>query len=142
MRGFDTNILVRYLVKDDPGQAAIVDRLIAETVAEDGAIFLNTIVLCETVWVLGTGYDYSTGEIADAIEKLLLTQQFAFEERENVWQALKRFREGKADFADYLIAEKNLSNGCDRTSTFDRALKDEDGFEFLTAPPSSLSGSM
>ncbi|MBI2071584.1 MAG: type II toxin-antitoxin system VapC family toxin [Gemmatimonadetes bacterium] len=137
MRGFDSNVLVRYLVKDDPGQAAIVDRLIAETVAHDAVVFLNTIVLCEAVWVLASGYDYSRHEIADAIEKLLLTQQFEFEERENVWRALKRFRDRKADFADYLIGEKNLSNGCDRTSTFDRALKDEDGFELLTTSPSS-----
>ena len=57
----------------------------------------------------------------DAIEKLLFTQQFEFEERENMWRAVKRFRDGKAEFADYLIGEKNLSNGCDRTSTFDRA---------------------
>ena len=38
-----------------------------------------------------------------------------------MWRAVKRFRDGKAEFADYLIGEKNLSNGCDRTSTFDRA---------------------
>lgn len=68
---------------------------------------------------------------ADAIEKLLLTQQFEFEERDNVWCALKRFREGKADFSDYLIGEKNLANGCDRTTTFDKALRGEGGFEVL-----------
>jgi predicted nucleic-acid-binding protein len=131
--GFDTNVLVRYLVKDDPAQAAIVERLIAETVAEDAAIFLNTIVLCESVWVLETGYAYARAEIAEALEKLLLTQQFEFEEREHAWRAVKRFREGKADFADYIIGEKNRSFGCERTSTFDRALKDEEGFEFLAA---------
>lgn len=132
MKGVDTNVLVRYLVKDDPDQAVIVDRLIDETVAEGTEIFLNHIVLCETVWVLGTGYDHPRGVIADALEKLLLTRQFEFEERGSVWDALRRFRAGKADFADYLIGEKNLSSGCDRTRTFDHGLKGEDGFEILT----------
>lgn len=135
MRGVDTNVLVRYLVKDDPEQAAIVDRLISETVAEGTVIFLNHIVLCETVWVLGTGYDCSRAVIADAFEKLLLTQQFEFQERANVWDAMRRFRDGKADFADYLIGENNLSSGCDRTRTFDGGLRGEDGFELLGAEP-------
>jgi predicted nucleic-acid-binding protein len=132
MRGFDSNFLVRYLVKDDPGQAAIVDRLISETVADDGLIFVNHIVLCETVWVLEAGYDYAPDVIANAIEKLLLTQQFEFAERDIVWRALRRFSDGKADFADYLIGEKNVSEGCERTATFDRALKDEEDFELFS----------
>jgi predicted nucleic-acid-binding protein len=133
VRGFDTNVLVRYLVKDDPGQAAIVDRLIVEAVAEETAIYLNTIVLCETVWVLEAGYEYARDEIAGAIEKLLLTQQFEIEARDMVWRALKRFSDRKGDLADYLIGETNRANGCARTSTFDRALGDEEEFEFLGA---------
>lgn len=133
MRGFDTNVLVRYLVKDDPDQAHIVARLIADTVGEDAIIVLNHIVLCETIWVLESGYGYSRSIIGDTVQKLLLTQQFEIPEREIVWRALRRFKDGKADFADYLIGEKNLSAGCEKTSTFDKGLKDEDGFEFLTS---------
>jgi predicted nucleic-acid-binding protein len=136
VKGVDTNLLVRYLLEDDPDQAAIVDRLIRDTVAEGTVVFLNHIVLCETVGVLGTGYDCSRAVIADAFEKLLLTRQFEFEERGNVWDALRRFRDGKADFADYLIEEKNLSSGCDPTRTFDQGLRGEDGFELLGAEPS------
>lgn len=133
MRGFDTNVLVRYLVKDDPGQAAIVDRLIAQAVAEEEPVYINAIVLCEVVWVLESGYSYSRGQIADALEKLLLTQQFEFAERDEVWAALRRFKQGRADFADFLIGGMSLSNGCHRTTTFDRGLRNEDGFELLTA---------
>ena len=52
MIGLDTNILVRYLVADDPGQLAHVDRLIEEAFAHQESLYLNRIVLCETVWVL------------------------------------------------------------------------------------------
>ena len=131
MKGFDTNLLVRYLVRDDPQQSAIVERLVAEVVDADEFVFLNHIVLCETFWVLESGYGYEREAVAEALEKLLLTQQFDFEGRDLVWSALRRFRAGKADLADYLIGETNLSNGCERTLTFDRGLKEEKGFELL-----------
>jgi predicted nucleic-acid-binding protein len=131
VRGFDTNVLVGYLVKDDPRQAATVGRLIAEAAATEVSVFVSTIVLCETVWVLDAGYEYPKAAIAGAVEKLLLTQQFEFEERDHVWRALRRFRDGKGDFADYLIGVKNAAGGCDRTFTFDRALEGEEGFEVL-----------
>ena len=131
MRGFDTNVLVRYLVKDDPAQAVAVDRVIAEAVASDEAVYLNQIVLCEAVWVLGSGYGYERDTVAEAVEKLLLTQQFEVEGRESVWRALGRFRQGRADLADYLIGERNRAAGCGRTSTFDQGLEGEEGFELL-----------
>lgn len=43
----------------------------------------------------------------------------------------KAIQEGKADFSDYLIGEKNLANGCDRTIAFDKGLRGEGGFEVL-----------
>ena len=131
MRGIDTNVLVRYLVKDDPRQTARVEKLIEETLESDDILFLNHIVLFETVWVLEAGYDYPRDVIADALDKLLLTQQFEFEHRENVRRAVTRFQQGKADFADHLIGETNLSAGCDRTATFDHALRNEPGFEVV-----------
>jgi predicted nucleic-acid-binding protein len=118
-------------VKDDPGQAAIAARLVAEAVDDDVSIYINVIVLCEAVWVLESGYEYPKAVVADALEKLLLTQQFELEARDQVWRGLRRYRVGKGDFADYLIGERNLADGCARTSTFDRALRNEEGFEVL-----------
>jgi predicted nucleic-acid-binding protein len=132
VRGFDTNVLVRFLVRDDPRQAKIVANLISEAAETGSAIYVNAIVLCETVWVLESGYGYLREEIADAVERLLHTQQFEFQERDLVWRSLRRYGDGRADFADYLIGEKNQADDCDQTVTFDRALKGEQGFEFLT----------
>jgi predicted nucleic-acid-binding protein len=131
VRGFDTNVLVRYLVRDDPDQAAIVDRVITEVATTDETVHLDTIVLCETIWVLESGYGYEKDAIADAMDRVLRTQQFEIEHRDEVWRALRRFRNGKADFADFLIGEKNRANNCVSTCTFDRALRGEEGFEML-----------
>ena len=132
MTGFDTNVLVRYLVKDDADQAAIVSRLITDAAESDVSVYLNKVVVCETVWVLESAYEYPKDVIADVLEKLLLTQQFEFEERDHVWRSLRRYREGKADLADYLIGETNQAAGCEETATFDRALRGEDGFALLS----------
>ncbi len=132
MRGFDTNVLVRFLVRDDARQAEAVAALITAAVEEDQPIYLSTIVLCETVWVLESAYGYERGEIADALEKLLLTQQFEIEHRDHVWRALPRYRAGRADLADFLIGEVNHAAGCQDTATFDTALGGEGGFTVLS----------
>lgn len=132
MTGFDTNVLVRYLVRDDADQAAVVTRLITSAAESGVSVYLNKVVVCETVWVLESAYEYPKDAIADALEKLLLTQQFEFEERDHVWRSLRRYREGKADFADYLIGVTNHASGCDETATFDRALRGEGGFTVLS----------
>ena len=77
-------------------------------------------------------YEYPKDVIADVLEKLLLTQQFEFEERDHTWRSLRRYRQGRADLADYLIGETNHAAGCDETVTFDRALRGEDGFTVLS----------
>jgi predicted nucleic-acid-binding protein len=131
LKGFDTNLLVRYLVKDDPAQAEIVDEVIASAAEAEEAVFLNAIVLCESVWVLESGYELGKQVIADALEKLLLTRQFEIDRRDVVWRALDRYKTGKGDFSDYVIGESNALGGCVTTQTFDRALRGERGFEVL-----------
>ena len=132
MTGFDTNVLVRYLVRDDADQAAVVSRLITDAAESGAPVYLNKVVVCETVWVLESAYEYPKDVIADVLEKLLLTQQFEFEERDHTWRSLRRYRQGRADLADYLIGETNHAAGCDETVTFDRALRGEDGFTVLS----------
>lgn len=131
MNGLDTNVLVRYLVRDDPDQSAVATRLIDEAVERDTTFLISAIVICETVWVLEAGYEYSRAVVADAMEKLLLTRQLEFEARDDLWRALHRYREGRADLADYLIGHRNRSNGCRHTWTFDRALEADDAFQVL-----------
>ena len=41
MIGLDTNVLVRYLVQDDPVQAKKASALIDRSAAQDSAMFIN-----------------------------------------------------------------------------------------------------
>ena len=122
MRGLDTNVLVRFLVQDDPKQAARATAVIESALSSGETLFLNHIVLCETVWVLESAYEISKADVADVLDRLMLTPQVSFEDKEEARTALSEYRVGKGDFADYLIGEVNSRSGCLETVTFDRDL--------------------
>jgi predicted nucleic-acid-binding protein len=131
MIGLDTNILVRYLTHDEPSQYAKATAFI-DTATNQGESFLvNTAVLCELVWVLGTAYGYSRAEIAQALEQMFATAQFEIERLDEARQALHDFRSTKADFSDALIGRVNRSLGARHTATFDRDLKGVETFRLL-----------
>jgi predicted nucleic-acid-binding protein len=123
MIGLDTNVLVRLLTEDDPVQFRAAKRLLVAHEGEAGAFFVNDMVLTEVVWVLCRLYSYSSSEALVAIESLLASDAFAFEDRAMVAQAYAICREQGTDFADTLIALKNVARGCDQTATFDKAMR-------------------
>jgi predicted nucleic-acid-binding protein len=131
MIGLDTNLLVRYLTRDDPAQFASAARLIDRTVGGAERLLINSAVLCEVAWVLEAAYQYSRTEIADALERMLETAQFEIERAYETRQALDDFRTTKAGFADALIGRINRALGATSTATFDRDLKALDTFTVL-----------
>lgn len=131
MIGLDTNLLIRYLTKDDPSQYAKVKRLIEEAVERDERLLINSVVLCEVTWVLDAAYEYSRAEIAEALERILDTAQFEIERADEARQALGDFRSTNAGFADALIGRVNRTLGGKHTATFDRDLKALDTFTVL-----------
>ncbi len=131
MIGLDTNVVVRYLVKDDPRQAEKAATFIQKQSRRNDVLFLNHIVLCELVWVLESAYGYEKGVILDVLEKLLITKQFRIERKDDVWAALAEFRVGQGDFSDYLLGRQNHSQGCEHTVTFDKKLRASTAFRLL-----------
>lgn len=125
MIGLDTNILVRYLTRDDEIQWQQATQLIQN----NQQCLIANIVLCELIWVLrGQPYKFSKQEILQTLEAMLQSSVFVFENRSAVYQALQRTKQGKADFSDYLIGAIAHQLGFSETVTFDRKLKDEQGF--------------
>ena len=61
MRAVDTNVVVRYLTGDDPGQAAR-----AKAAIDAGDVFVSTTVLLESAWVLRSVYGFAEEEVAAA----------------------------------------------------------------------------
>lgn len=51
MKGLDTNVLVRYFVRDDEEQWKTADRYLGQNLQKE-FYFISNVVLCETIWVL------------------------------------------------------------------------------------------
>src|ERR1700722_10309951 len=111
MRGIDTNILLRFLLQDDPEQAAKANRLInGECTGTDPGL-INHIVLCELVWVLESSYRLPRKRVLDVLDEIMRAVQLRIDEPEEVRAAILDYEEG-ADFADSLIAIVNVRLGC------------------------------
>lgn len=121
MIGLDTNVLVRYLAQDDKAQSAVATKLIEQTLSVSKPGFISVVSLVEVVWVLEGCYGSTKEEIIDIVERLLRVKQLLVQDAEVVWQAVRLFRNGKADFADCLIERTGSTHGCDHTVSFDKA---------------------
>jgi predicted nucleic-acid-binding protein len=123
MKALDTNVLVRYLVQDDRAQGRKAAAYIEGAAGAGEQILISNIVLCETVWVLDSAYGYHKTEIEGAIEKLLQSATFQFEQKDTVSSAFEDYCSAKVDFADCLIGRLHASCGSEPTATFDHSLR-------------------
>ena len=124
MLGVDTNVLVRYLIRDDQSQYEKARRLIEREVSKGEPVLVSMLVLLETEWVLRSRYELAKAEIVTAVSALLDTADLVFEDEPSVEHAVYSWKDSAADFADCLIEARNRRLGCRATATFDgRALK-------------------
>lgn len=130
MIGLDTNVLVRYLTQDDARQSAAATRLMESLTPADPG-FVSHVVLVEAVWVLESCYEADATRLGVVIETLLRTDSVCVEHAEIVWRALRRFRAGKGDFSDMLVAELAMDAGCSAVYTFDRGAVKHAGMTLL-----------
>ena len=133
MTGLDTNLLVRYILQDEPRQAATATREIEAAADRGEAILLQPVVLAELVWVLERSYGFTRAAIVPALERVLRGAQFEIADRTTVWQAFEDYRRGLGGFADCYIGRANQAAGADTTHTFDKGLKGNPHFTVLAA---------
>lgn len=114
MLAVDTNVVVRYLTRDDAHQAARAAALI------DGEpVFIPTTVVLEAEWVLRTAYQFPKAHIYNGIRILVGQPTVTVEQPEALSRALAWAEQG-VDFADALHLA--ASRHCVGFASFDRAL--------------------
>jgi predicted nucleic-acid-binding protein len=128
MLGIDTNVLVRFLVRDDEAQFEKARKLIKREVAASRRVFVNQLVLMETEWVLRSRYAVPKNQIIAAISGLLDASDVQFEDEPAIEEALFIWKDSTADFADCLISAKNRRMGCRATASFDAKAAKLPGF--------------
>ena len=120
MIALDTNVIVRFLVRDDERQAQLVYARLKRAEAAKERLFVPLVVLLETIWVLESAYNMTRNEILGAFEELRQMPIFEFESDRVMEQLLSSGRKIKLDLSDLLIAYSAENSGCDTVLTFDR----------------------
>jgi len=118
MIGLDTNVLVRYFIRDDAAQSKKASSLI-DSLTADHPGYVSQIALAEFVWVLSRGYKIKRNSIVDAIKILLLSEGLVVEDAKTVWKSLRAYDTSRAEFSDCLIGQTGQLAGCEYTATFD-----------------------
>jgi predicted nucleic-acid-binding protein len=128
--GVDTNVLVRLCVRDNPDQVAAALKLLSGAPA--ASIRVSVIVLAELTWTLLRRYRLDKVALIATMESLLSRVELNIEGRSAVMVALRWYREGNADFTDYLIAALNREAGATPTYTFDEQATSSPAFVLVS----------
>jgi predicted nucleic-acid-binding protein len=129
--GLDTNILLRFIVQDDPHQSPLADATMSSLTAENpGWVGLATVL--EFVWAMSRKMRISKPAVCNALDRILMLDSIVVEQDMIVATAVDRFRSTRADFADCLIASSARAAGCSRTVTFDRIAARDAGMDLLS----------
>lgn len=131
MIGLDTNILVRYLIQDDPVQSRRASDVIERRLTEEDPGFVSIVAMVETVWVLDRSYRFTPLEISAAVERLLQIDVLNIENEQEIFTAMTVLKSGRGSLPDALIAELGRRAGCRRTLTFDHKAARLPGFELV-----------
>lgn len=129
MKAVDTNVLLRFVLRDDEPQFAAASAFFNARTAEDPA-FVSLIVLTELVWALRQRYGFDRDKARFLVETLLETAELVFEDEASLSRIIAHADRG--DIADHLISRSARRAGCSSTVTFDReAAKIIPGMELL-----------
>ena len=119
MIALDTNVLVRFLVQDDPEQGRLATELMDGLTDGDQGL-VGREVLVELVWVLERAYGFSHSDIAAARDGLLSSVEVLVEDADNVATAVDRYRNDGFGFSDLMIAAAARRAGASELVTSDR----------------------
>jgi predicted nucleic-acid-binding protein len=129
MKALDTNVLVRFLVNDDQAQGRRVKSLFESAEQAGESFLITTPVVMELLWVLSAVYEFSHGELVEALELLSQMPLLEFENSGALKQLIRLGRSLRADLPDLWIGLAGQARGCDSTLTFEKRLANTGLFE-------------
>jgi len=131
MKAIDTNVLVRFLMRDDEQQAELVYRRLREAERKKEILFVPLLVVLETIWVLESVYEVARQEILDSIDELLFMPVLQFETPTVIHNFIASAQTTQFDLSDLLIAHSARRSGCGCVVTFDKRASKSEFFELL-----------
>jgi predicted nucleic-acid-binding protein len=128
----DTNILIRYLVRDDEKQFLQAEKLIRSAIRAGETLYVPVTVLLEVEWVLRTSFTLTKAEVVSAISRLLSASELSFANETAIESALNLYQSHSADFSDCVHIALSHAAGESPLWTFDRAASKVNGAKLLT----------
>lgn len=129
-RGIDTNVLIRYLIEDDPDQAQRAKDNLTNCNTENPC-FITLVVLCELVWMLRRTYKFEKRKLIETLDRLINNTGLEIQERECVLNAFENYKNRDIGFVDCLIGVLAQKYGYEKTMTFDSQAGKYDDFELI-----------
>src|SRR6202050_455714 len=131
MVGLDTNVILRYLLQDDPKQTHLANHIVDEVLSDQNPGLVSLVTVLEIVWVLRSLLKQTPTEIATHLEHLLAADSLEVQNGQQVFEAAFALKRGTGEFEDALIGALTAWAGCDKTLTFDRRVGRLTGFEVI-----------
>jgi len=114
----DTNMLIRHLTGDPPGQAAQATRLLSLA----GQLLLPDLIVAEVVYVLESFYKAPRGQIANAMRSLLAFASVVTVDPALLLRAVEVYDTHRIDFAEAYLVACAESTGVNRIASFDKSI--------------------
>jgi len=128
----DTNVLVRYLVRDHHEHAEAAKALLEGLTPQQPAYVCREVTL-EVVWVLERAYGFPRSQITSVVLELLATDSLIFEASDDVARAAWLYSQGGPGFSDRMILAGAARVGAAPLYTFDGRLSRVDAAELVGA---------
>ena len=115
----DSNIFLRYLLKDDEKQFAQAEAWIERARRGEWTLVVGPPVFFEIAWTLKC-CKFKKEDIITALASLLATPNLTVSDREIAMEAVEMARETGIDFSDCYVAASARYGGADCLVTFNR----------------------
>lgn len=106
----DTNLLLRYYLKDNPEQFESVANLLLQIEEGQFKVYTSSIIFLEVSYVLKSVYKLSLPEIIDILDSIFTIRGITVLEKTNTKLALQFYKKYKIKFTDCLIASQMPKN--------------------------------
>lgn len=120
MVSLDTNVLIRFIVKDDDAQSRLAAELITKAKTSGKLALVTMLVVLECEWVLRSAYQFSKVEIISVLVGLLESGEVKIENDPELERALELWSRSTANFANCFILAHSRALGCATMYTFDK----------------------
>lgn len=120
MRFLDTNLLLRYMTRDDERKATAVLELLRRVERNEEKVVASPLVIFETVYTLETYYRVSRKEIRELVSPIIDLRGLVLDSRDVLESALELYATKRVSFADAYNACFMEKRGIEEIYSYDR----------------------